>query len=94
MFKIVYFVSSSLLFQASSNKTPSPSRGSSSFEEIDIPQSKWLCFRIFSQDPLEIQEMSQRFYKEFLPSCKYNLKELPELEYYHDDVTDFLVAIY
>lgn len=66
----------------------------SSFEEIDIPQSKWLCFRIFSQDPLEIQEMSQRFYKEFLPSCKYNLKELPELEYYHDDVTDFLVAIY
>ena len=66
----------------------------SSFEEIDIPQSKWLRFRIFSQDPLEIQEMSQRFYKEFLPSCKYNLKELPELEYYHDDVTDFLVAIY
>ena len=25
---------------------------------------------------------------------KYNLKELPELEYYHDGITDFLVAIY
>ena len=64
------------------------------FEEIKIPKSKWLKFRINSQESKNIQELSQKFYKEFLPSCKYNLKTIPELEYYHDGITDFLVAIY
>ena len=64
------------------------------FEHISIPSSKWLCFRINSQDPKDIQRISHIFYGEFLPSVKYNLKELPELEYYHDGITDFLVAIY
>ncbi len=64
------------------------------FEHIILPKSKWLKFRINSQDPQDIQNISYKFYKEFLPSCKYNLKELPELEYYHHDITDFLVAIY
>ncbi len=66
----------------------------SDFETISFPASKWLRFRIPSQNAKEIQEVSQKFYREFLPSCKYNLKELPELEYYHDEITDFLVAIY
>lgn len=64
------------------------------FEHIKIPKSKWLKFRINTQNAQDIQEVSHKFYKEFLPSVKYNLKELPELEYYHDDITDFLVAIY
>ena len=64
------------------------------FEHIRIPKSKWLKFRINSQDALEIQKISHKFYEEFLPSVKYNLKELPELEHYHDGITDFLVAIY
>ena len=63
-------------------------------EHFHIPKSKWLKFRIHSQNAKDIQEISHKFYKEFLPSVKYNLKELPELEYYHDEVTDFLVAIY
>ena len=64
------------------------------FESITIPESKWLRFRINNQNPQDIQDMSHKFYQEFLPSCKYNLKEIPELEYYHDDITDFLIAIY
>lgn len=64
------------------------------FEHIKIPKSKWLRFRINSQNAKDIQEISHKFYEEFLPSVKYNLKELPELEYYHDGITDFLVAIY
>lgn len=64
------------------------------FERIKIPTGKWLKFRINSQNPVEIQEMSQKFYIDFLPSCKYNLREIPELEYYHDRITDFLVSIY
>lgn len=64
------------------------------FEHIIIPKSKWLKFKINSKDEKDIQEVSHRFYREFLPSCKYNLKELPELEHYHDGITDFLVAIY
>ena len=64
------------------------------FEHIFIPKSKWLKFRINSQNSEDIQDISHRFYREFLPSSKYNLKEIPELEYYHDDITAFLVAIY
>lgn len=66
----------------------------SEFEKVNIPKSKWLKFRIDSQEALDIQKMAHRFYMDFLPSCKYNLKEIPELEYYHDGITDFLVAIY
>ena len=64
------------------------------FEHIKIPKSKWLKFRINSQSAQDIQDKSHEFYRNFLPSVKYNLKELPELEYYHDGITDFLVAIY
>lgn len=64
------------------------------FEKIVIPASRWLVFSIPSQDAKDIQEMSHKFYFEFLPSCKFNLRELPELEYYHDGITDFLVPIY
>ncbi len=64
------------------------------FDYIFIPRSKWLKFKVNTQDSKDIQNLSYRFYKEFLPCCRFNLKELPELEYYHDDITDFLVAIY
>ena len=63
------------------------------FERLRIPASRWLKFTINSENATDIQNMSQQFYSEFLPSCKYTLRELPELEYYHDGVTDFLVAI-
>lgn len=64
------------------------------FEKVVIPASKWLVFRINSRESKDIQDMSDNFYLEFLPSCKYNLRNIPELEYYHDGVTDFLVPIY
>ncbi len=62
-------------------------------KKITIPKSRYLKFKILSQNAKDIQEMSFKFYHEFLPSCKYNLKETPELEYYHDNMTDFLVPI-
>ena len=58
-----------------------------------IPKSKWILIRINSQEAIDIQEASRIFYCEFLPSCKYNIKDLPEIEYYHDNVTDFLIPI-
>ncbi len=63
------------------------------FEQIIVPASKWLVFRIPTQNGEDIHNVSQQFYLEFLPSCKYNLRKIPELEYYHDGITDFLVAI-
>lgn len=63
------------------------------FTKHDFPKSRWIKFEIASQNPKDIQEMSRKFYDEFLPSCKYNLKDLPELEYYHDGITDFLIPI-
>ncbi len=63
------------------------------FQKVVIPKGKWLIFRISSYNEKEIQKVSQQFYCEFLPSSKYNLRSDPELEYYHDGVTDFLVPI-
>lgn len=63
------------------------------FEEYVIPKSKWLKFNISSQEAEDIQEMSQRFYIEILPVLKYNLRDLPELEYYHDNITEFWLPI-
>jgi len=58
-----------------------------------IPTSRYLSFRIPSQSSSAIQKMSHNFYTQFILGCKYRLRELPELEYYHDGVTDFLVPI-
>lgn len=60
---------------------------------VTFPASAWLVFRISSQNASDIQAQSQEFYRDFLPSCAYNLMELPELEYYHDNITDFLVPV-
>lgn len=61
--------------------------------KISIPQSKWLVFRINSQNNVDIYKKVKEFYLDFWPNCKYNLRDLPELEYYHDGICDFLVAI-
>ncbi len=67
---------------------------SSQLQKVVIPPNKWLKFRIPTQEAPDIQRMSQKFYIDILPSCKYDLtSSLPELEYYHDDITDFLVPI-
>jgi len=63
------------------------------FDCIIIPKSRWIQLRVNSQEPEDIQENSRVFYEEFLPNSKYNFRDLPELEYYHDDVTDFLIPI-
>ncbi len=63
------------------------------FERVVIPKSKWLVFIINSQEAEDIQRVSREFYEKFIPSSKYKLKPIPELEYYHDDITEFLIAI-
>lgn len=62
-------------------------------KKIVIPKSKWLSFTIPSQETKDIQKMIDQFYHQFLPSYNHTLKNLPELEYYHDNITDLLVAI-
>lgn len=61
--------------------------------KMEIPKSRWILIRILSQEAKDIQEASTTFYNNFLPSCKYNFRDLPEIEYYHDDITDFLIPI-
>lgn len=58
-----------------------------------IPKSKWLVFRIDSIKSFDIQELSHQFYFHFLPSCKFNLRNLPELEVYYDGYMEMLVPI-
>lgn len=63
------------------------------FKKIILPKSKWLSFKINNQETEDIQKISTEFYKNFVPSTKFNLKSIPELEWYHDNITEFLVAI-
>lgn len=58
-----------------------------------IPKSKWILIRTNSQNPKEIQKNINSFYESFLPSSKIALRDLPELEYYHDEITDLLFSI-
>lgn len=62
-------------------------------QEKIIPKSKWIQIAINSQEAKEIQNISKVFYREFLPNSKYNIKNLPEIEFYHDNITDFLIPI-
>ena len=63
------------------------------FEKIKIPASKWLKFVTGSYKAHEIQKTSSDFYDEFLPSSNYQIANLPELEYYHDGVTELWIPI-
>lgn len=63
------------------------------FEKVIIPKSKWLVLKTNSRNASDIQATANKFYFDFLPSCKYNLRDIPELEYYYDDITEFLVSI-
>lgn len=58
-----------------------------------IPESKWILIKVNSQEAEDIQNASKTFYNNFLPSSKYNFSDLPEIEYYHDGITDFLIPI-
>lgn len=69
------------------------SRPAPGFDAYDIPERRWLKFRIYSQRAFDIQSMSDLFYQKFLPTCEYELSPDPELEYYHDGVTDFLIPL-
>lgn len=64
------------------------------FVRYHIPAMRWLKFRILSQEAVDIQKTSTQFYEEFLPTCPYRLRPEPDLEYYHDGITDFMIPIY
>jgi len=63
------------------------------FEKIVFPESNWLVFHMNTQNAKEIQRVSHQFYYEFLPSTKYHVRRLPELEHYYESQTDFLIPI-
>lgn len=63
------------------------------FKKIVIPAGKWIVIQIRSQDAKDIQEITNKFYQKFIPSTKYEFREVPELEYYHDNITEFMVPI-
>lgn len=62
-------------------------------KKIIIPKSKWIKVKIDSQEALDIQSVTNKFYKEFIPSSSYKFRQLPELEHYHDGIVDFLIPI-
>jgi len=66
---------------------------SAEFVDYQIPAARWLKFRVLSQDSRAIQNTTNGFYKNFLPTCDYQLRPEPDLEYYHDGITELLIPI-
>lgn len=60
---------------------------------ITIKRHRYLKYTIKSNEAKDIQEMSDNFYKKILPSLKYKLADAPELEYYNNGTTNFLVPL-
>ncbi len=66
----------------------------SEFVTYQVPSTRWLKFTIDSQSASAIQAASTKFYESFLPTCEYQLRPEPDLEYYHDGITELWVPIY
>lgn len=63
------------------------------FKKKILPASKWLKFEIASQEASDIQKATQTFYEKLMKSIDYTISSLPDLEYYHDEITEFLIPI-
>ncbi|MCH5166579.1 MAG: AraC family transcriptional regulator [Erysipelotrichales bacterium] len=63
------------------------------FQELTIPKSKYLVFRINRVEAEDIQNMCEVVFSSFLPSSSYSVNDVPELEYYHDNIVDYYVPI-
>lgn len=68
--------------------------GGATVVDYHLPSVRWLKFQVPSYSSAAIQSVSHDFYERFLPTCEYRLRPEPDLEYYHDGVTDFLIPIY
>lgn len=62
-------------------------------ERVELPAHRWLKFIAKSSQASDIQILSHDFYESFLPSSSYAIDDFPELEYYHDNITEFWVPI-
>lgn len=69
-------------------KTPIPGA-----EQINLPAHRWLKFTTTTDRARDIQILSHQFYESFLPSSTYVIDNLPELEYYHDNITELWVPL-
>ncbi len=69
-------------------KTPIPDA-----EQISLPAHRWLKLTVPNHRARDIQILSHQFYGSFLPSSTYAIDDLPELEYYHDNITEFWAPI-
>lgn len=63
------------------------------FERITLAAGKYLRFRVNSYDAKEIQRLTDTVFLDFLPSSRFEVRFAPEIEYYHDGVTDFFLPI-
>jgi len=62
-------------------------------EQVNLPAHRWLKFIAPTNRARDIQILSHQFYESFLPSSTYIIDNLPELEYYHDNITEFWVPL-
>lgn len=63
------------------------------FIRVSFPESKWLIFRIHSNMARDIQNLIYKFHYNFLNKNNFKLRDLPELEYYDNGYTEFMIAI-
>lgn len=63
------------------------------FKEFIIPKRKYFVFHINSYSEVEIQKMINIAENKFLNSLNFPLLDYPQIEYYHENGTDFYLPM-
>ena len=64
------------------------------FEELKIPKSTWIAFKVNSKRQSDILDVINLIYTKWLPTSNYNvLLSNPDLEIYYEDYCEYCIAI-
>lgn len=58
-----------------------------------IPKSTWAIFNVTDRTSTYMSNLSLYVYKNWIPYSGYNIRNLPEIELYHDDYTQWWLPI-
>lgn len=64
--------------------------GSSKFT---VPESTWAVFNVENRNSESMANLSMYVYKNWIPYSGYNIRNLPEIEVYHDNYTQWWLPI-
>lgn len=63
------------------------------WEKFSIPKSEWAVFELKSMEGEFISNFSKKIYRDWIPYSGYNIKNIPEIEVYYKDHTEWWLPV-